>query len=145
LITILAMSKPNLRVIAPDPHQHGNEVVELCAKTFGSYFDRRKDLRNWYLLNSHYDWKTSAIGLIDGQIVTHYGVWDYQMRIGSAVVRCGGIGSVATHGDFRKQGLMAQTIPASLQAMRRAGYDLRFSSASEISTTASTMSARGTR
>lgn len=117
------MSNTNLRVIAPDPQQHGNEVVELCAKTFNPYFDRRKDLKNWYLLNSHYDWKTSAIGLMDAQIVTHYGVWDYQMRIGSAVVRCGGIGTVATHDDFRKQGLMGQTIPVSLRAMRQAGYD----------------------
>lgn len=118
------MSNPNLRVIAPDPQQHADELVELCAKTFNPYFDRRRDLRNWYLLNSTYDWKASAIGLVDGQMVTHYGVWDYQMRIGSAVVRCGGIGCVATHGEFRKQGLMAQTIPTSLNAMRQGGYDL---------------------
>jgi hypothetical protein len=61
---------------------------------------------------------------MDGQMVTHYGVWDYPMRIGTALVRCGGIGCVATSGDFRKQGLMARTIPTSLEAMRRAGYDM---------------------
>jgi ribosomal protein S18 acetylase RimI-like enzyme len=72
---------------------------------------------------SHYDWRASRIGLLDGQLVTHFGVWDYQMRIGTARVRTGGIGAVATHGDFRKRGLMDRTARACVAAMRELGYD----------------------
>jgi predicted N-acetyltransferase YhbS len=118
------MTKPSLRVISPVQSEHTEQVIELCAKTFGGYFNFRNDLRKWYLLNSPYDWEASAIGLANGQIATHYGVWDYQMRIGKGVVRCGGIGCVATHGDYRKQGLMAQTVPHSLARMKDRGYDL---------------------
>jgi predicted acetyltransferase len=86
--------------------------------------DFRRDLRNWYLLNSHYDWQASAVGFIDAQMVTHYGVWGYDMRVGSSVIRCGGIGCVATDGEYRKRGLMAQTVPHSLKFMRDRGYDM---------------------
>jgi hypothetical protein len=45
------------------------------------------------------------------------------MRIGGALLRTGGIGSVATHGDYRKRGLMTEVGRASIEAMRQLGYD----------------------
>ena len=117
------MAKSALRVISPDPITNAHEVIELAAKTFGGYYDFRRTLRDWYLLNSHYDWKASAVGFLGEDLVTHYGVWDYKMRIGKSVVRCGGIGCVATDGEHRKKGLMAQTVPHSLKSMRERGYD----------------------
>jgi len=118
------MSNQNLIVRSPDPITDAHQIIELCAKTFGPYYSFRRHLRNWYLLNSHYDWKVSAVGFADGQLVTHYGVWDYQMRIGRGVVRCGGIGCVATDDDHRGKGLMALTIPPCIEAMKRQGYDM---------------------
>lgn len=118
------MANHKLVVSTPDPIADAHEVIELCAKTFGRYYDFRKQLREWYMLNAPYDWKSTAIGRLDGQVVTHFGVWDYQMRIGRSVVRCGGIGCVATDGDHRKKGLMAQTVPHSISAMKACGYDM---------------------
>lgn len=121
------MHKPSLTVISPVESQHANDILDLGAKTFagfGGFFAMRKNMREWYLLNSHYDWKASAIGLIDGQLTTHFGIWGYPMRIGKGVVRCGGVGMVSTHGEFHKQGLMAQTVPHSVEHMRQEGYDL---------------------
>ncbi len=118
------MATHDLSVVCPDPITHAHQLIDLCAKTFGGFYDFRRQLREWYLLNSHYDWAASAVGFVDGQLVTHYGVWDYQMRIGKSVVRCGGIGAVATDGEFRKKGLMARTVPHSLAAMKSRGYDL---------------------
>ncbi len=118
------MANQKLVVASPDPIADAHEVIDLCAKTFGNYFKFRQQLRDWYLLNSSYDWKVSAIGRMDGQIVTHYGVWGYKMRIGRSVVRCGGIGCVATDGEHRKAGLMSRTIPHSNEAMKQCGYDL---------------------
>ena len=118
------MPKSEIQVISPDPITHAHEVIDLAAKTFGGFYDFRRQLREWYLLNSHYDWKASAIGHLDGQMVTHYGVWGYDMRIGRSVVRCGGIGCVATDGEYRKRGLMAKTVPHSIESMCDLGYDM---------------------
>ena len=113
-----------LELIAPDPRLHGEAMIDLIAKCFGNYFRMRDDCRKGYVRNSHYDWQVSRIGLIDGRIVTHYGVWGYDMRIGAARVRVGGIAGVATHADSRKHGLMAKTAAATIEAMSQAGYDM---------------------
>jgi predicted N-acetyltransferase YhbS len=120
------MNADALTVIAPDRRKHGEEICDLCAKAFSGsgYYYVRDCSRHGHILGSHYDWSASRIGLIDGRVVTHWGVWDYRMRIGAARVRVGGIGSVATDGDFRKRGLMAQTAGVSVAAMRELGYDL---------------------
>ncbi|MCX7016914.1 MAG: GNAT family N-acetyltransferase [Candidatus Sumerlaeota bacterium] len=83
-----------------------------------------QNTRERYIGGSHYDWNASRIGVIGERVITHFGVWDYQMRIGSARVRCGGVGAVATHQDFRRHGLMDLTARASVEAMRALGYDM---------------------
>ena len=123
------MKKPRadeLVIIAPDRKKHHDEMFDLISKVFahaGGYYPFLDYCLNGYIDGSSYDWKNSRIGLVDGKIVTHYGVWDYQMRIGSARMRVGGIGVVATDAEYRKMGLMARTIDATLEAMRRDGYD----------------------
>mgnify|MGYP000280093183 CR=1 FL=1 len=121
------MSDSQLQLKAPDRRRDGDAMIDLIAKVFSrghSYFGMRNTCRDSYVLPSHYDWKNSRIGFLDGQIVTHYGVWDYAMRIGSCQVRCAGIGAVATHEDYRKRGLMDLTARASLDSARADGYDL---------------------
>lgn len=122
------MKTPPLILLAPDRRRHGDEICDLCGKVFsggGTYYYGFRDFcRRGYILGSHYDWAASRIGLVGDRIVTHYGVWDYPMRIGAARVRVGGIGAVATDGDFRKRGLMARTARASIDAMAGLGYDL---------------------
>lgn len=117
------MPKPALTLVEPDPKTDTDRVIDLISKVFGGYFRVRDWCRRNYVLNCHYDWNASRIGLIDDQVVTHYGVWDYEMQIGQARVRTGGIGAVATDGDFRKRGFMDATARASVEAMRAAGYD----------------------
>jgi predicted N-acetyltransferase YhbS len=117
------MHSTALKVFSPVEEKHACAIIDLCAKTFGSYFITRRGLASGGLLGSHYDWQASAVGAINDHLVTHFGVWNYQMRVGGARLRSGGIGYVATHGDHRKQGLMAQTIPHSLKQMRALGYD----------------------
>ncbi len=80
--------------------------------------------RGGYIDHSRYDWSAGRIGLLGGRIVTHWGVWDYRMRIGTARLRVAGIGSVATHGEFRKRGLMTRTAEACMGDLPRRGYDV---------------------
>ncbi len=120
------MRAEELRVIAPDRDRHSEAIYDLTAKVFPDfgYYETVKACRETYFGNSHYDWQVSRIGLLGERVVTHYGVWDYQMRIGMARVRAGGIGAVATDGDHRKRGLMDRTAQTAFEAMRAAGYDL---------------------
>jgi GNAT superfamily N-acetyltransferase len=116
-----------LVLTAPDRAKHHDEIIDLVSKVFSGgrgYFGFRDYCRGGYIDGSHYDWQAGRVGFIDGRMVTHCGVWDYRMRIGKAAVRCGGVGLVATHADFRKRGLMDATAKASMDAMRELGYDM---------------------
>jgi GNAT superfamily N-acetyltransferase len=121
------------QIAAPQPQTHRQEMFDLIAKAFSQawgYFTFRDMCSHGYIDHSLYDWKTSRIGLLESgedaqrRIVTHFGVWGYTMRIGSARVHCGGIGAVATDFDHRRRGFMRRTIRAAIAAMRVAGYDL---------------------
>jgi GNAT superfamily N-acetyltransferase len=116
-----------LEIIAPDPKRHLEPLLDMYGKVFSgfmNYYDAVQAGRERYFGNSHYDWGVSRIGLLGERVVTHYGVWDYQMRIGTARVRMGGVGGVATAEEVRKQGLMTKTATACLEAMREQGYDM---------------------
>lgn len=120
------MAEDELRVVSPDPRKDMDAVVELIARVFShrGYYDRRDQCRNGYIGHSHYDWRASQVGWIGDEMVTHWGVWDFQMRVGAAKLRVAGIGAVATSGDFRRRGLMARTVLAGVPVMRQCGYDL---------------------
>jgi len=120
------VSRDELEITAPDKRRHGEALYDLLGKVFSEpgYYRARDMCRTGYINNSHYDWNASRVGLMGERMVTHYGVWGYQMRIGKARVKAGGVGGVATDGDFRKRGLMDRTARASLRAMRELGYDV---------------------
>jgi predicted acetyltransferase len=116
----------SLTVQAPDQAHHA-QMLDLVAKTFSTwfgYFGFLEHCRRGYIDHSHYDPTVSAIGILDGQVVTNWSIYDYRMRIGRCLVRVGGVGVVSTHADYRRRGLMIPTGKASIAAMRPAGYDL---------------------
>ncbi len=120
------MHSHDLTIISPDPETHLDAIADLVGKTFNrrGFYESRRRCREWGIRHSHYDWKASRIGLLDGKVITHFGVWRIAMRMGSATVQCAGVGMVATHGDYHKRGLMAATIPEALSAMKDEGYAL---------------------
>lgn len=119
------MDVDKLVCIRPDPKKRRRDVLDLTGKTFGHpYWEWVDYCRNCYFDRGPYDWSASTIGVLDGQVVTHWGVWGLEMRVGRARLRVAGIGAVSTHGELRRRGLMARTIGAGIPAMRNAGYDL---------------------
>ena len=124
------MNVDELRIMAPEPERHLDGLAELLSKTFGfhggNYFSSIQHVRRNLIdpEKSHYDWNATRIGVIGDQIVSHYGVVDYEMRIGGARVRTGGIGAVLTHPEVRNKGVMVRTANAAIDAMREAGYDM---------------------
>ena len=112
-------------VAIPPDAAHWQAMLDLVSRVFSGsgYWEFLNGCRQWYIEGSHYDVGASRIGILDRRVVTHWGVWDYRMRIGRCAVRVGGIGAVSTHGECRQRGLMFRTGQDSIQAMRRLGYD----------------------
>ena len=105
-----------LVIVPPDKKVHKEALYDLFGKAFsGNYYEMVRYARRSYFEHSNYDWDT---------LVTHFGIWDYQMRIGSGRVRCAGIGAVMTDGMYRKRGYMGETVRACLDAAKDAGYDM---------------------
>ena len=119
------MKNDELTIVAPD-RRNREEMYDLIAKVFShrGYFAFRDYCRDAYIGHSRYDWAASRVGYLDGRMVTHWGVWEYPMRIGAARVRTAGVGVVATHGDYRKRGLMEKTARSSVEALGGLGYDM---------------------
>ena len=109
---------------SPKPDEHLETLAQMFAATFSTYWDRRRYVHDGYIAGSDYDWNASRVGVEDGEVATHFGVWDRRMRIGSAAVRVAAIGAVATLEHHRKRGLMAKTAANCVDRLSEAGYDL---------------------
>jgi len=60
----------------------------------------------------------------DGRIVSLVVIVDRMIRVGSAILRMGGLGGVTTHGAYRGRGYMRALIQDCLAYMERQGYDI---------------------
>jgi hypothetical protein len=80
-------SARELQISAPDPENDGPKLIDLLCKTFpvsAGYWQGERICQDGYLLNSNYDWVASRVGKLGSEIVTHFGVWRLQVRLGRA-------------------------------------------------------------
>ena len=112
-------------ITKPDKKKHKKQLAQIFAMTFpmNNFYKMYHHALDRYFYNSHYDWENSRVGLIDGKIVSHFGFWNYQMRVGMAKLKTAGVGAVLTHGEHRKHGYLTKTATAALEAVKEAGYD----------------------
>lgn len=116
------MTPGDVSITAPDKKRHGEKIFDLVAEQWRD--DLKRHAREGRINHSHYDWQTSRIALAGDRVVAHFGVYGITMRIGTARVAAAGVNLVVTDPDYRKRGLMPDTIRASIGAMRENGYDL---------------------
>jgi len=101
-------------------------VADLYGKAFRSYdwhYSRYVD----FLLRRvpREMWRLSRVlWAPDGAPIAQIRVCDRTMRLGATKVRVGGIGDVATHPFYRRQGLMRHLFGHVLPFMRDEGYDI---------------------
>jgi predicted N-acetyltransferase YhbS len=112
----------NFRMTKTEP-QDLAAFTDLIAEAFDAKADLN-DIRTKYVGGSHYDFETSRLIWEDDRLVQHWGIWGYQMRLGTATLKIAGVGAVCTHPAYRKRGLMFAAGTDSLNAAREAGYDL---------------------
>lgn len=113
----------SFRMTPANPDQHLMPIAQITADAFanGQYV---KEISQQYIGNCHYDWDTSRLIWDDDQLIHHWGVWGYPMRLASTQLKVAGVGAVVTRKPYRKRGLMQRAAQASLQAMQENGYDL---------------------
>jgi len=117
------MITTNIHMLNPNADNHLLPIAQLAADVFtgGKHVDR---FCQNYIGNSHYDWNIARVILDGEKLIHHWGVWGYRMWVESVQLKVAGIGAVATHADYRKQGLMHQAAQSSFDAMLQDGYDL---------------------
>jgi len=101
-------------------------IADLYGKAFRGY---EQHYRNYMdLLTKRVpreQWRLSrTVWLPDGAPVAHARIADRTMRLGSVMLRVGGIGDVCTHPFRRKAGLMRQLFGHLVAFLREERYDL---------------------
>lgn len=106
-----------------NPDKHLLPIAQITADAFADG-QHVNEISQQYIGNCHYDWATTRLVWDGDQLVHHWGVWGYPMRLGSVLLNVAGIGAVVTQEPYRRRGLMRAAAHESFQAMQQNGYDL---------------------
>ena len=82
------------------------------------FFSRIVKSDPWFSLNN-----TRAC-FLDGQAVSVVVIFERPMRVGSSVIRMGGLGSVGTHPAHRRKGYSAQVLSNTVDYLTDSGFDI---------------------
>jgi len=107
-------------ILAPDAAIHSEAIYQLIDEEWPGSSER---CRLGRIAHSHLDWQNSRIGLLDGRVISYWGVYDLQMQVGAARLRTAGVNLPVTHPEYRRYGFMPQIVASSLQSVRASGYD----------------------
>ncbi len=103
------------------------QVADWSAKVFrggDALFAFQERFERSHAPGPHYVREHSRVVEEDGKVVAHVRIVDHPMRIGSAVVRMGGISGVCTHPAYRKRGYSEALIRDALSYMRAHHFDV---------------------
>ncbi len=98
-------------------------LLEAC-------FTSSKESRIFYQLHRErpYDtprWDYSRAGFIDGHLVSHVGIWRFDLQLrGDITLAAGGIRDVATHPGFQKRGFGHAVLTDAVSFMESEGLDV---------------------
>ena len=110
-------------ITAADPDRNLMQIAKIIADAF-THGECVEEIAQTYIRNCNYDWDVTRLIWDGQQLIHHWGVWGYPMRLGSVQLQVAGVGAVTTKAEYRQRGLMKQAALASLEAMHDKGYDL---------------------
>jgi ribosomal protein S18 acetylase RimI-like enzyme len=112
---------PLIRAARPADMPAAYELLSLC------FPDARPDLfRRQTEHDSTFRWRHGRVVEVDGAVVGYLRIFDRRMWVRGARLSAAGIGSVATHPDYRRRGLATALLRDTLALLRRDGYHLSF-------------------
>jgi N-acetylglutamate synthase-like GNAT family acetyltransferase len=117
-LTLAAMDGP--RAVLPDEHASAIELINLALRP-----GKPPSILDEYpLVLGKENLKNIRVILHEGRVVSHAAIYYSKLRTGDLVFRVGGIGSVATHPEYRGKGLAGAVIDDCLKMMHEAGCHL---------------------
>ena len=75
-----------LKIVAPVKEKDSDAIYRRLEEKGRA--DMARQARNGRIADSHFDWKTSRVGMVDGKIATHVGVYELNFQIGDAGRAC---------------------------------------------------------
>ena len=93
-----------------------NEINYLDYLAFAINDDKEEDFNDWAMFSTWY-----IMGRLDGKLVSQIGIVDRTIRVGGQSLSVAGIGGVATHPEFRRQGFTGILMETALEQMRQRG------------------------
>lgn len=93
------------------------DLLEIC-------FDERRLFERYIECDPEFRWNDVAVVESAGRLVACTQVFRKQIRLAGTVIRLGGIGSVATHPEYRGRGLARDLLLEREQYMRDEGFPL---------------------
>jgi RNA polymerase sigma factor (sigma-70 family) len=114
-----------MRIIAPDEGTHGEAFYGFMDAPDVDWTPvSPEEYALGRIHDSHYDWKTSRIGTVGGEVVGAWNVYDIAMRIGAAEVRVAGLNGAKVASEHRGTDVERRLAEASFEAARDRGFDL---------------------
>lgn len=111
-----------LKIVAPVKEKDSDAIYRRLEEKGRA--DMARQARNGRIADSHFDWRTSRVGMVDGKIATHVGVYEMNFQIGDAVVRAAGINWLDVNKETADEEKLQETIGTAIEAMEANGYDI---------------------
>ena len=112
---------PLIRAARPADMPAAYELLSLCfPDARPNLFPRQTDH------DSTFRWRHGRVVEVDGAVAGYLRIFDRRMWLRGARLRAAGIGSVATHPDYRCRGLATALLRDTLALLHREGYHLSF-------------------
>ena len=112
------------RVMAPQQEKDA-EAIYAWLEHKVQRLDMAVQSRKGRIADSHYDWTTSRLGLVDDELIAHVGVYEIGLWLGCGQVRVAGINVDYVDPDYSGgRELFDQVIEDAVGAMYTHGYDL---------------------
>lgn len=111
-----------LKIITPAKERDSEAIYRrLEEKGRG---DMARQARNGRIAESHFDWQTSRLGMVDDKIATYVGVYELNFQIGTSVVKVAGINLLDLDDQLADEAVLQETLAESIKAMGENGYDI---------------------
>lgn len=117
----MTTGQPIVRSLRPADLPQVFELLRTCfVGTPADHFVKQ------HLYDSTFRPWQGRIAEVDGRIAAYVRIFDRRMRVRGAPLRAAGIGSVATHPDFRRQSLASTLLADAIRLMERRGYAISY-------------------
>ena len=114
----------NIEYRAPSNETELDDTIQCSIRAFGGSEHIQHLFVNIVEHDPRFDLNNTRACFVDGKAASVVQIFDRPMRIGTCVVRMGGVGSVGTDPPHLRAGYSSGVLRDSVRYMQTAGYDL---------------------